>query len=70
MSLVACIFVPESHTEFALRDAKTTVNGKIIALPETIRLDIQQLDLAIRESDANIKRALGFDVLAYNTPFL
>ena len=70
MSLVACIFVPELYIKRFLRSRLRPVNRLAIALPETIRLDIQQLDLAIWKSDADVKRTLRFDVLAHHTPLL
>ena len=70
VSLVARVFVPELHTQFFLRDTETAVNGKAVALPEAIGLNIQQLDFSIGESVADVERSLGFNVLAYNAPFL
>ena len=70
MSLVACIFVPELYAQPFLRVAEAAVNGSAIALPEAIGLDIQQFDFSVRESDADVKRSLGFDVLAHDAPFL
>ena len=70
MSLVACVFVPEPDAEFLLRVAEAAVNGKIIALPEAIGLNIQQFNFSIRESNTDIKGTLRFDVLAHNTPLL
>ena len=40
VSLVARIFVPEPNTEFFLCDTEAAVNGKIIALPEAVGLNI------------------------------
>ena len=68
--LVARIFVPELNTESSLRVAETPVNRQAIALPETIGLDVQQFNFSIGESDADVERSLGFNVLAYNAPFL
>ena len=70
VSLAARVFVPEPYTQFLLRSTEAAVNGIAVALPEAIGLDIQQFNFSVRKSNTNIKRAVGFNVLAHDTPLL